>query len=328
MAPRYLHVANGHATTELLERSAVPGRLMVWADSLYDGPVPGDVSDDELLRVRARYHAATWGDADDIAAGFEASYAAVADEDAFDELVLWFEHDLFDQLNLIQLLTHLRSVRVPRKPVSLISINAYPGHTGFKGLGELQPVDLAQLFEKRAEVADEQLALAQRAWQAYRSVDPRAIEALLDTDTSALPFLAPALRRHLEEFPSAENGLSRSEQRLMEQAVGAPADLHHLFPRMHDGETAYYITDTSLWDRANELATASPPLATVTVIEPRPLALPKGTIALTAAGRDVLAGRADRVRLCGIDRWFGGVRVEGTGPAWRWSSRDGRLIVA
>jgi hypothetical protein len=56
--------------------------------------------------------------------------------------------------------------------------------------------------------------------------------------------------------------------------------------------------------------------------------MPSGTIGLTDAGRAVLGGQADRVQLCGIDRWFGGVHVSGRGPAWRWSEGAGRLIEA
>ena len=55
MAGDVLHVANGHCTTGLIELSGLPGRTQIWADPLNEGPVPGDISDDELLLVRARF---------------------------------------------------------------------------------------------------------------------------------------------------------------------------------------------------------------------------------------------------------------------------------
>ena len=70
----------------------------------------------------------------------------------------------------------------------------------------------------RAPVTDAQLALATRAWSAFRAPDPREIERLLETDTTPLPFLAPALRRHLEELPWTADGLSRTERRILELA--------------------------------------------------------------------------------------------------------------
>ena len=288
--------------------------------------MPGGVTDAELLGVRARFLAAGPADEAAVAADLSSWRAAVDDQDAYDELVLWFEHDLFDQLNLIQLLAHLAG-RPSRTPVTLICIDAYPGHPQFKGIGELSPADVAALFDTRRPITPAQLALAARAWEAYRSPDPRAIETLLQDDTSALPFLAGALARHLEEFPSDIDGLSRSERRLMEQALDGPADLRALWPRMHDGERAHYITDSSLQDLAAGLAGGSSPLLVLSANgKSRPL--PHGTVALTGAGRDVLGGAADRVRLCGIDRWMGGVHLEGKGPAWRWSARAGRIVEA
>jgi len=327
MARDFLHVANGHSTTGLIELSGLPGRTQIWADPLNEGPVPGDISDDELLLVRARFLASHPEDADDVAADLKGWREAVDDEDGYDELVLWFEHDLFDQLNLIQLLVHIGS-RPQSNPVALICIDRYPGHPNFKGLGELAPGDLAALFETRRPIAAAQITLAKRAWSAYRSSDPRAIEALLMTDTSALPFLGRALARHLEEFPSDQDGLSRSERRMLEQVIDGPAPIDAAFPKMHEGETAHYIADSWFFDRARELSSASPALMTLTVTSDTANALPVGTIALTDAGRDVLGGKADRVKLCGIDRWLGGVHMQGRGRAWRWSARAGHLVEA
>ncbi len=322
-----LHVANGHSTTGLLDASGIGGRTMVWCDPLNDGPVPGNVSDDELIRVRAAFLAGSPDAVGEVVADLSGWRAAVDDQESYDELVLWFEHDLFDQLNVIQLLTHLSS-RPSTKPISMVSIDSYPGHANFKGLGELQPADLAALFETRHPVAAEQLALAARAWTAYRSPDPRAIESLLTADTSALPYLSRALARHLEEFPSDTNGLSRSERRMMELAIERPADLQQTFPRMQDGEAAYHLSDLSFFDRVNDLATSTPPLLTINLQHPKDSDMPVGTIALTKQGREVALGNADRVQLCGIDRWLGGVHLEGRGPAWRWSAQHGKLIEA
>jgi len=51
----FLHVANGTCTTRLIEAARLPGIVSIWADPLYEGPVPGGLTDAELLEVRARY---------------------------------------------------------------------------------------------------------------------------------------------------------------------------------------------------------------------------------------------------------------------------------
>ena len=274
-----LHVANGHCTTRLIEAAGLPGRTQIWADALHDGPVPA-VPDEELVRVRARFIASGLEVTPEaVAADLQHWRAVVDDHDGYDELVLWFEHDLFDQLNLIQLLTRAGRDRVFPKPVSLISIDSYPGHPHFKGLGELTPADIASLFTARTPVTLEQFALAAAAWDAFRSQDRATLQAFLRRDTSALPFLAAALQRHLDEAPG-HDGLTRSERRLLAQLSQGPLDIHAAWSGMHDGERAYYITDTSFWSLVQGLAERSPALITVRVKTNLSQPLPQGTLSL------------------------------------------------
>ena len=260
----------------------MPGRTSIWADALHDGPV-ADVSDEELVRIRAAFIADGLDvSAEEVEADLTHWRDVVDDDDGYDELVLWFEHDLFDQLNLIQLLTRVGRDRPIRKPVSLISINRYPGHPHFKGIGELTPADVAALYATRRPVTPQQIQLAAIAWDAFRSGERPRVDALLSGDTSALPFLAPALRRHLAEAASGPDGLTRSERRLIEQLAAGPLDIHTAFAGMHAGETAYYITDSSFWQMVKGLAARSPALIEVKVTAApadRP-ALPSGTLSL------------------------------------------------
>ena len=319
MDRRYLHVANGTSTTDTIQNAGISGETSIWADPLHEGPVPGYLTDEQLLEVRARnlappdsgIHLA------DTIAELRQWRRVIDDRASHDELVLWYEHDLFDQLNLIQLLSWLEPSRKHRL-VSLICIDRFPGHPSFKGLGELSPGELGSLFETRRPVTDAQYELAARAWDAFRADTPLALGTLLGSDTSDLPFLAAALRRHLEDFPWTRDGLSRTERRLMTLAEHGPIDIWKAFPLMHEDETAFYIADSSFWQVVRELESATPSLVLVEVSSTAPGRLPAGTIALTDTGRSVLEGRADRVALCGIDRWLGGVHLVGTGPVWRY----------
>ena len=278
-----LHVANGHSTTRLIEAAGLPGRTSIWADPLHDGPV-SDVSDEQLVRIRAEFIAEGLDvPADQVEADLKQWRATVDQDHRYDELVLWFEHDLFDQLNLIQLLTRIGRDRPIRKPVSLVSIDRYPGRSNFKGLGELSPPDIASLFNTRRRVTPQQFALAAVAWDAFRSGSRARIASLLEADTFALPFLAAALRRYLAEAATEPGGLTRSERRLIEQLTRGPADIDAAFSGMHEGETAYYITDSSFWAMVKALADRSPALIDVAVTEPsgrERRSLPSGRLSL------------------------------------------------
>jgi RNA polymerase sigma factor (sigma-70 family) len=323
---RFLHVANGDCTTDIIRAAGIPGTLSVWADVLHEGPVPAGLSDDELVAVRARFlHEETpWGPTlDDVLAHLRSWRAAVDGRAGCDEMILWYEHDLFDQLNLIQVLDRLREVEVAgAAPVSLICIGSFPGRPDFKGLGQLTPDELASLLETRQPLSSEQLELGSRAWRAFRAPDPRELEALLDAGTAALPFLAAALRRHLEEYPWTTDGLSRTERRILELAR-QPIDTWDAFGRVSEGETAFYIADGSFLNVVE--AAAAVGLLSVTFPPRTRPALPRGAIELTDTGRAVLDGELDRVAHVGIDRWLGGVHLHGRGPTWRWNPASERL---
>jgi hypothetical protein len=310
----------------VIEAARIPGRRSIWADPLYEGPVPGGLTDDELLDVRRRFlagpaEASNVDPVNDLRRWRE----VIAAHESYDELVLWFEHDLFDQLNLIQVLCWIRN-RVPASKVSLICIGSLQGHPRFKGLGELSPEELAPLFETRRRVDAAEYDLAHRAWESFREKSPEALDALRQTDTSALPYLAPALERFLQEYPWTGDGLSRSERRLLRLAERGPIALKAAFPRMHDDENAYYITDGSLDDLATALAFTSPPLVTLARdSEAGGSDLLVGIVTLMDAGREVLAGRRDRVG-CGLDRWLGGVHLQDDDALWRWDEDRRRIV--
>lgn len=314
---RFLHVANGTCTTSLIAAAGLPGARSIWADPLYEGPVPGGLTDEELIEVRARYLAgADSVDSVEPVNDLRRWRHAIDDRGSYDELVLWFEHDLFDQLNLIQILTWIRG-RVPAdRTVSLICIGSFPGRPRFKGLGELSPSELALLFDARQPIPDAAYRLAADAWNAFRDASPEALDRLRHADTADLPFLARAIERFLQEYPSTTDGLSRTERRLLSVAARAPIDVAAAFPRMHDDEDAYYVTDLSLAGLIDALSRTTPPLLAVTNGVPADAAL-HGTVHLTEAGRDVLAGRRDRVA-CGMDRWLGGVHLQDSADHWRW----------
>lgn len=189
-----LHVTNGQCAAGLLRAAALGGDVPAWNDVLHEGPVP-PVPDEELRRVRAEFLAGEGRTCDRVFRELSARDARLSRAASDEAIVLWFEHDLYDQLQLVQILVQLAVACVDPARVSLICDAEY--------LGLSAPGRLGERFPARAALDEATLDLARRAWAAFRSSDPTALTALLDGDTSALPFLGPALRRHLQQFPSA-----------------------------------------------------------------------------------------------------------------------------
>jgi hypothetical protein len=194
-----LHITNGDCAVAVLSK-VVRGTFLPWRDVLHEGPVRAGLSLEELSAERARFIADAFGvDADE---QFRARDAAFRKARQHDGVVLWFEHDLYDQLQLIQVLDALGDR--PGPPVTLVCEAEY--------LGTMAPERAAELFSLRNPVTRRHVAEATQAWAAFRSPDPREIEKVR---AAALPFLEPALRRHLQELPWTTDGLSLLQRNIL-----------------------------------------------------------------------------------------------------------------
>ncbi|HLA14531.1 MAG TPA: DUF1835 domain-containing protein, partial [Gemmatimonadaceae bacterium] len=199
-----LNITNGESAVSKLRQAGVQGEIIPWQDVLHEGPVNASLSLHDLSELRALFIAERgWDDFAHVSGSFDQRDRTLANLDRFDEIVLWFEDDLYDQLQLLQLLDFFGRTKNRKARLSMIVVDGY--------LASHTPSALAELEPKRAAVTEQQLDLGKRAWAAFGSVDPSAIQRIVRTDTSALRFLAPALMRHLEEFPDRRSGLSRSE---------------------------------------------------------------------------------------------------------------------
>jgi hypothetical protein len=159
------------------------------------------------------------------------------------------------------------------------------------------------------------LDLAQAAWSAFCALDPWPLMAVSASATEALPFLGAALRRHCEQFPARETGLSRTEHHILDAVASGIRDRLGLFRAVQRREPAPFLGDTIFFDHVTRLARARVPL----------LEGAAGNLRLTAAGRAVYAGSADAVALNGIDRWLGGVHLHGD-RVWRWDDQRAMIV--
>jgi len=189
---------------------------------------------EELSRERAAFIAhAGWGNLAEVNASFATRDATFRRAGEHDEIVLWFEHDLYDQLQLVQVLDGLSELRGP--PISIVCEAEY--------LGSMTPERAAELFALRSPVLRRHFQEAQAAWDAFRSPDPRQLEKL---HPQALPFLAAALRRHLQELPWTKDGLSLLERRVLRALERGPLAFPDRFKAVRE-EPAFLADAVLAW---------------------------------------------------------------------------------
>lgn len=341
MTERIVHICNGDVTADGLSLADLPGDIRVWADALDQGPLL-PLSREGLRSERARYAATAWAagqgtDEDAVATQLAAWDEGLTIGAGVEEVVLWYEHDLFDQLALCRILYLLATPGIEGGDpgvtlfdrgvaLTMVSIDRHPEVPQFLGLGQLSPEQLAQLWPRRTPISKEAVEEAVATWIAVTAADPRAL-AFLMKRVKALPFLAGAIERHLEELPDVASGLGRSERQILAAVGRGVSGEAALLAEAHAIDPRYPLTDLQL---RTTLAT----LCRTGLIEGGEAG------ALTARGRQALAGALDVVTESagaepgadggpsrGIDRWRGGVHLQGGGPVWRWDSAARRLVL-
>ncbi len=321
-----LHVTNGDIAADRIRNAGLPGDVLPWRDALHEGPVPAGLDLHALSAVRARFIAAQgWAELVEVAAELAERDGRFERFAEHDEVVLWFEHDLYDQLQLLQVLDGLAERGARPARIFLVQTESY--------LGQIPVERYPALFALRHQASPPQLALARRAWAAFRSPDPRGIPPLLDEDTHLLPFLAGALTRHLEELPATDDGLSRSERQALvaiedgAETLGETYRLAH-----HEREERIFLGDTVFASYLERMSVGQPALVLFadgsTIRAPRSEAEAEGFWAsrarLTSLGREVLAGEQDWLQVHPIDRWLGGVHLT-PGHLWRFDRAQGEV---
>ncbi|HKF76757.1 MAG TPA: DUF1835 domain-containing protein [Candidatus Dormibacteraeota bacterium] len=321
---RLLHITNGDSVAGTLREAGALGRVLAWQDVLHDGPVPA-AAPAALRRVRARHLAGRgWGEA----AAIERQMAdrdRLVEEGAAGEYVLWFEADLYDQLQLVQVLDQLRRLGVAPARATLVSVGEHRGIAHFAGLGQLRAEQLAALAPQGERLSAETLELAGQAWAAFTAPDPAGLGAITAVRSRELRYLGEAFARLLAEYPSGTDGLSLTERRILMAAGEGETAAGLVFRRVSDAERRPFLADAVCWATMRDLAGCPAPLLAMDDPE---LPFARRRVRLAPAGREVLAGRLDHVRHNGVDRWIGGVHLAGRSTPWRYDERLETLLRA
>ena len=318
-----LHVTNGESAADTLRRTVLGGAVLAWQDTLHEGPVSA-LDRQELLQTRARFLAECgWGSRHSLLASLERRDRQLLEalRDGL-PVVLWVAHDLDDQLQLLDVLSLAHAEEVAPE---LIVVGSFPGKPSFAGLGELTTDELETLWPSRRDAAPAELEAAASAWAALRAPEPTALAELATRETPELPFLAPALRRLLEELPSPADGLSRTERQALQTVAAGAQSPPSAFLAAQRLEEAPFLGDAWFYRALSSLGQGETRLVETdhrTSLPPPPplgdgMEFAQLRLQLTASGERALRGEADRVELLGVDRWIGGTHVT-PDNVWRW----------
>ncbi len=317
-----LHLRCGSDIAHALKLAGFVGDFLEFADPFCQGPVP-DLPLPQFIETRARFIADAYDlEFKDALARLHREYAALTRIGDYDHVVLWFEHDSYDQLILAFLLDFLAILR-PKTRLELIAVDHVPGVKRFIGLGQLSPELLIWCWENaRQPITDDMLLAGQECWAAIRAPAPDALNAIIHRDISAIPCMIPALKRHLAELPDPQTGLGLTQKLTLQiLANHGPLSAGKIFAHlMQTDDPLPYLGDMMFWHVLNDMGNATTPLFDITpppahTPQPtsKPIPWPDRMLSLTTTGQNILNGSLSFLDVYTGKRWVGGIGITGKG---------------
>lgn len=330
---RMLHIVNGDSVAEKLRQGVVQGEILVWREIYSEGPIFVDLTEPAHRSIRAQYLEKIMGvPYNEFIALCESQEKKLANFHEYEEIVLWFEHDLFDQAMLCYLLHWFSKQSLGRTKLSLLCIGEFPGIDLFRGLGQLSVKQLETLSGTWHSIGRKELELGARVWEAYSASDPSRLMELLQEDTSALPFVRDAFQLHLSRFPAVNNGLGVVEQTTLEVVAAGIEQPYELFNQVGGQLHFLGMGDLQYWNCLKQMSQGELPLLHIEGFVSFPSysvhaeQFTQCRIHLTQQGRRVLAGEESWAEMNRVYEWLGGVPVQGAECSWRWDKTGNKLV--
>lgn len=251
-----IHIVNGDCTRISLEESPMEGDIVVWRELLCDGPVSEPVFSDEFWHARYAYFEKEL-DVPRLEYFDKTIKELMKVEflEEVDEVVLWFEYDLFCQVNLMALCSFL--LENFRKDViySMVCVGREKDRSGWQNLADYKPEEFPALYENRINMSRASFEYAHECWKVYAKKDKQAILNFNFRKNKRFKYFHVAMQQELERFPDA-NGWSQIDRKivaLLSEGRHTLKDLVKLLLIWQKTETVYGFGDLQYVKRLQKL---------------------------------------------------------------------------
>lgn len=211
-----LHITNGDTTTQLLKKLGIKGEIITWREMLSEGKTTTEVGSESFWKNRFEFLKSSYKITKKTFIDYTLKeYRALCKHKQQDEVVLWFDHSLFCQVNMLAVISWLKRFRQGKK-ITLIQSGKIGNGTKLKNFSELTETQLKNLYKNRTQLTLDDIEHADYIWQLYCSENPLRLETAYKINTtSPFVYLENAIKTHLQRFPSVENGLNKIENSIL-----------------------------------------------------------------------------------------------------------------
>ncbi len=210
-----LHITNGDSFTQKLKQLNLDGDIITWREMLCEGKTLSTVGSESFWKTRFEFLnknykvSKSW-----FVEKTLKEYRSLCNHKQQDQIVLWFEYDLFCQVNMLAVISWLKTHR-RHAQISLVCSGEQEGQDRLFALCELSDEQLRKLYDNRVELSQDDIEYADYVWQLYCSDNPMRLENLGDFGNYQFDYLKDAVQAHLRRFPSLRNGLNSFENQVL-----------------------------------------------------------------------------------------------------------------
>lgn len=205
-----LHITNGDDLSDKIRELELEGDVITWREMLCEGPTAMEVGDEDFVNMRKTFLQENYDVSEErYRKEFLEELIRLAAINNYDEIVLWFEFDLFSHMNMLAVISFLLQNK-KRDPMSLVCSRKLKGEEEMSPLTELSSKNLKQHYKHRIPLTDDDIDMAQLIWELYCSKNPKRLVSEIKR-TSNFEYLSSCIRAHIERFPSVKSGLNSLE---------------------------------------------------------------------------------------------------------------------
>jgi hypothetical protein len=236
------NILNGDSLAYSFPDTKIEGDIIVVREGLIDGNLSGDNLPD-LWQSRAKYMGLTEAEYhNNVAKEFEKIINTPDDS----EFNLWFEYDLFCQVNMWFVISIINSLSIKKKVYAVYTSHLDRTSKHFwNGFGPANSSELTICFAKRIPLNDIDLQLGQDLWTAYKSGNLEELICLAINQSSAFPYLQEVVKAHVDRFPK-DGTKGRPEKVIEDITKNVSTDFHKVFKEFWNRESIYGFGDIQL----------------------------------------------------------------------------------
>jgi hypothetical protein len=211
-----IHVVNGDSTAKILTKSTVKGDVVVWREMLCEGPLQKEVGSDAFWKERYTFFENEFGVTK--LEYYDKTIKEVLkleDLKNYKNVVLWFEFDLFCQVNLLALCTYLLAHYVKKANYYLICTGVVNHKKALQSLADFSPSEFKILYENKQTLSKTSLMFAQESWNLFVENNFEKLQQFNFNKNNKFQYLQSAINQHLKRFPN-KNGLNQIDAKILE----------------------------------------------------------------------------------------------------------------